>query len=84
MLRIGRMIGTIGRLRLFLGASHDAGLLIIPDPFLEEVGLAGQGDGFHEIEGIGGMVTFSVTEGEEESIGDELDVLFHEGGVHAK
>ncbi len=69
---------------LVLGGVHDTGLLVISNTLLEEVGLAGQGDVLHEVEWVGGHVVLLVTEGEEEAISDELDVLFHQVGVHAE
>ena len=72
-------------LDLFLvRAGHHAGFLVIADALLEEVCLSGQGDGFHEIERVGHFVEFLIAEGQEQTIGDELDVLFHERGVHAQ
>lgn len=69
---------------LLVRAGHDAGFLVVADALFEEVGLAGQGDGFHEVERVGRFVVFLIAEGQEEAVGDELDVLFHEGGVHAQ
>lgn len=65
-------------------AGHDAGFLVVADALLEEVGLAGQRDGFHKVERVGRFVEFLVPERQEETVGDELDVLFHEVGVHAE
>jgi hypothetical protein len=71
-------------LLLLVGAVHDAGLLVLADALLEEVGLAAEGDVLHEVEGVGGLVDLFVAEGDEESVSDELDVLLHQGGVHAE
>lgn len=69
---------------LLVRAGHDAGFLVVADAFFEEVGLAGQGDGLHKVERVGRFVVFLVAEGEEETVSDEFDVLFHEVGVHAQ
>lgn len=69
---------------LLLGAGHDTSLLIVTDTLLEEVGLASQGDGLHEVEGVGRVVVLLVAKGHEETVSDKLDVLAHELGVHAK
>ena len=68
----------------FIRARHHARLLIIADAFLEEIGLAGQGDGLHKIERVGRFVVFLVPEREEQAVGHEFDVLLHEIGVHAQ
>jgi hypothetical protein len=61
----------------------NARLLIIAHALFKEVGLALERDHVHEIEGIRDIVDLFVAESDEETIGDELDVLAHEGGVHA-
>lgn len=43
-----------------VGAGHDTRFLVITDAFLEEVCLAGQGDGLHEIERVGSVVKLLV------------------------
>lgn len=40
-------------------------------------------DQVHEVEGVLDVVDFGVAEGDEEAVGDKLDVLAHEGGVHS-
>ena len=69
---------------LLLGAGHDTSLLVVTDTLLEEVGLASQGDGLHEVEGVGRVVVLLVAKGHEETVSDKLDVLAHELGVHAE
>ena len=69
---------------LLVGAVQDTGLLVFTDTLLEEVGLAPQGDVLHEVEGVGRLVDLLVAESHEETIGDELDVLLHQVGVHAE
>ena len=69
---------------LFIRARHHPRLLVIADAFLKEIGLAGQGDGLHEVERVGRFIVFLVAEREEQAIGHELDVLLHEIGVHAQ
>jgi hypothetical protein len=77
-----------------LGTTHDTCLLIIGNPFFEEICLPCQGDIFHDwqlvgyfhtgndtIERVGGIIVFLVAQGDQETISDELDVLFHEFGV---
>ena len=50
---------------------------------LEEVGLALKRNHIHKVEGIGGIVDLLIAKSDEQTIGDELDVLTHELGVHA-
>jgi hypothetical protein len=69
---------------LLLGAGHDTSLLIVTDTLLEEVGLASQGDGLHEVEGVRRVIVLLVAKGDEETVSHKLDVLAHELGVHAK
>lgn len=69
---------------LLLCAVHDTSLLVIANSLLEEVGLASQRDVFHEVEGVGGVVDLGLTEGEEKTVGDKLNVLAHKLCVHAK
>jgi hypothetical protein len=76
--------GRVTLLLVLLSAGHDTGLLVITDALLEEVGLAGQRDVLHEIEGVGGVVVLVVTQSQEQAVGDKLNVLAHEGGVHAE
>jgi hypothetical protein len=72
--------GFLGLLR----RCHDTSLLVVADTLLEKVGLASQGDGFHKVERIGDVVALLVAKRDEETVGDEFDVLFHEGGIHAE
>lgn len=67
-----------------LGAVHNTSLLVFANTLLEEVGLATKRDVLHEVKGVGGLVHLLVAEGEEETIGDKLNVLLHESRVHAK
>jgi hypothetical protein len=69
---------------VLLCASHDTCLLVVTDALLEEVGLAGQRDVLHEVEGVGRVVDLGVAESQEQTVGDELNILTHEGGVHAE
>ena len=69
---------------MLLCAGHDTGFLVVADALLEEVGLAGERDVLHEVEGVGGVVDLGVAECQEQTVGNELDVLAHEGGVHAE
>jgi len=69
---------------LLLGAGHDTSLLVVTNTLLEEVGLASQGDGLHEVEGVRGIVVLLVAEGDQQTVGDELDVLAHQLGIHTK
>lgn len=66
------------------GRCHDTSLLVVGDALLEEVGLSGQGDVLHEVEGVGRLVELLVTEGKQQPVGDELNVLLHQVGVHAE
>ena len=65
-------------------ARHHARLLVIADAFLEEIGLAGQGDGLHKVERVGHFIIFLITQREEQTIGHELNILLHEIGIHAQ
>ena len=58
--------------------------MVIAHSFLEEVGLARERDALHEVERVGHVVEFGIAEGDEESIGDEFNVLLHQGGIHAE
>ena len=58
--------------------------MVIADAFLEEIGLAGQGDGLHKVKRVGRFIVFLIAEREEQAVGHELDVLLHEVGVHAQ
>ena len=69
---------------LLLRAGHDACLLVVTDTLLEEVGLASKGDILHEVEGVGRLVVLLVSEGEQEAISNEFDILLHEVRVHAQ
>lgn len=53
-------------------------LSVVRHPLLEEVGLALERDHVHEIEGVRRVVVLVSTESEQETVGDELDVLTHE------
>ena len=50
---------------------------------LEEVGLALHRDHVHKVERVLLVVDLGVAERDEEAVGDKLDVLAHELGVHA-
>ena len=69
---------------LLLRAGHDTGLLVVTNTLLEEVGLASKGDVLHEVEGVGGLVVLLVSEGNQEAISNEFDILLHEIRVHAQ
>lgn len=71
-------------LGILLGACHDTGLLVVTDTLLEEVGLASQRDGLHEVEGVGGVEVLLVTKSNKETVSNKLDVLTHEVGVHSQ
>jgi len=72
--------GVVGS--LVSSAGHDTSLLVIGDTLLKKVGLALKGDQVHEIKGVLDIVVLGVTEGDQETISDKLDVLFHELSVH--
>lgn len=67
-----------------LGAGHNTGLLVVTNTLLKKVCLAREGDVVHEVEGVRGVVEFLVSESNEQSVCNELDVLAHELGVHAQ
>lgn len=76
---------TLGRILLgLLAALHDTGLLVVGNTLLKEVGLATKGDVLHEVKGVGSIVDLVVAQGDEKTIGDELNVLLHEVAVHAQ
>lgn len=81
-LRCGRRGAVL--LLVLLCAGHDTGLLVVTNTLLEEVGLASKRDVLHEVEGVGGVVVLGVAESKEQTVGDELNVLAHESGVHAE
>ena len=58
--------------------------MVVAHPFLEEVGFARERDALHEVERVAHVVVFRIAEGEEETVGDEFDVLLHQSGVHAQ
>jgi len=64
-------------------ARHNTGLLVLANALLEEVGLALHGDQFHPVERILGVEDLLDAEAGEQTIGDKLNVLGHEAGVHA-
>ena len=76
--------GALILLGFLLSASHHTSLLVVTNTLLEEVGLTSQRDVVHEVEGIGGVEVLLVSKGDQETIGDELNVLTHQIGVHAK
>ena len=80
---LGLSLGT-GVLVLLLCASHDTSFLVIADTLLEEVGLSSKGDVLHEVEGVGNLVNLLVAESQKETVSNELNVLLHEGRVHAE
>jgi hypothetical protein len=73
-----------GILVLLGGRCHDTSLLVVGNALLEEVGLSCQGDVLHEVKWVGRLVVLLVTEGEQQPVGDELNVLLHQVGVHAE
>jgi hypothetical protein len=81
-----RVLALLGlcRFLVLLGAGHDTRLLVVTDALLEEVGLARERDVLHEVEGVGGIVDLVVAESQQQAVGDELNVLAHERGVHAE
>lgn len=73
-----------GILVLLGGRCHDTSLLVVADALLEEVSLTGQGDVLHEVEWVGRFVELLVAERKKQPVGDELNVLLHQVGVHAE
>jgi hypothetical protein len=69
---------------LLLCAGHDACFLVVTNSFLEEVGLASEGDILHEIEWVGDLVVLLVSESNQEAISDEFDILLHKICIHAQ
>lgn len=73
-----------GGFLLLLGAVHDTGLLVVTNTLLEEVSLAGKGDVLHEVEGVGSIVVLLVAKSDQETVGNELNVLAHQFRVHSE
>ncbi len=69
---------------MLLCAGHDTSLLVVTDALFEEVGLAGQRDVLHKVEGVGRVVGLGVAKSQQQTVSNELDVLAHELSVHAK
>lgn len=61
----------------------DSTLGVLSHSLLEEVGLSLEGDHLHPLEGVGGFIHLGDVEGGKETVGAELNVLAHHGGVHA-
>ena len=61
----------------------NASLGVIRHTLLEEVGLALKRDHVHEVEGVGSIVNLLIAKSNEQTVGNELDVLAHELGIHA-
>ena len=71
-----RRVGAGGVVVLYLlRTRHDAGLLVLADALLEEVGLALERDHVHEVEGILDVVDLGTSQGDEKSVRDKRDVL---------
>ena len=69
-------------LHVFL-VGHDAGLLIVSDPLLEEVGLSVERDVLHEVERVLNLVDLGAAELNKEPVCHVLDVDGHEVAVHS-
>lgn len=52
------------------------------DSRLEKVGLALEGDHLHKVEGVGRVPNLLVTQSNEKTVGNKLNVLAHELGIH--
>ena len=78
------VVGGHGLGLFLLGAAHDTGLLVVTDTLLEEVGLTSQGDVLHEVKGVGGVEVLLVTQGHQKAVGNKLNVLAHQVGVHTQ
>lgn len=52
------------------------------DSRLEKVGLALEGDHLHKVEGVGRVPNLLVTQSNKKTVGDKLNVLAHELGIH--
>ena len=61
----------------------NASLGIIRYTLLEEVGLALKRDHVHEVERVGNIVDLLIAKSNEQTVGNELNILAHELGVHA-
>ena len=83
-LRLGRGRRGAVLLLVLLCAGHDTGLLVVTNTLLEEVGLASKRNVLHEVKGVGGVVVLGIAESEQQTVGNELNVLAHESGVHAE
>lgn len=75
---------SAGLLDNLLGAVHDTSLLVVGDALLEEVGLATERNVLHEVKGVGRLVDLLVAKSNKQTVGNKLDVLLHQVGVHAE
>ena len=57
--------------------NFDTSLLVVTHALLEEVGLALQRDHVHPLEGVLDIVVLGYSEGDQESISDEFNILAH-------
>lgn len=71
------------RERLVGGVDAHAGLAVLPDALLKEVGLALQRDHLHPVERVRRVVLLLAAELHQQPVGAELDVLPHQSAVHA-
>ena len=64
------------------GRSSDSTLGVLSDSLFEKVGLSLEGDHFHPLEWVGGLVVLGGSQGNQETVSAELNVLCHQLGVH--
>lgn len=69
---------------ILVAAGHDTGLLVVRDTLLKEVSLTRKRNVLHKVEGVGRVVDLGVAKREQQSIGDKLNVLAHQLGVHTE
>ena len=78
----GEGLGRSRGLSVGAGRSIDSSLGVVGYTLLEEISLALERDHIHKVEGVRHVVHFVVAKSHEESVGNKLDVLTHELGVH--
>mmetsp|Transcript_35383 Transcript_35383/g.88767 ORF Transcript_35383/g.88767 Transcript_35383/m.88767 type:complete len:281 (-) Transcript_35383:694-1536(-) len=63
-------------------AVHDTRALVLTHAALKEIGLPLEGDELHPIKGIGGMVQLLAAKGQQQTVGNKLDVARHHVCIH--
>lgn len=80
---VGGLEIRLERKRLVGGVHPDPRFAVLSHALLEEVCLPLKRDHLHPVERVGRVVLFFATELHQQPVGTELNVLPHEGAVHA-